>query len=548
MKDDILRIEQLRIIARSEAGEARVIVDDVDVVLRRGEVLGLIGESGAGKSTVGLAALGYTRPGCAAVGGRVMFEGNDLLHLSLTDLRRVRGRRIAYIPQSAAASFNPAKTLFAQVCEGPIRHGLVTYSEARRLAVELFRELELPSPEVLGERYPHQVSGGQLQRAMAAMAMACRPEIVVFDEPTTALDVTTQIEVLAAIRTMIRDHGTAGLYITHDLAVVAQLAHRIMVMRDGRTVELGEAEQILRAPRKEYTRALVSIRTAAVKGTELERRVDTDQPLLALDRVSARYHKGAPVLNDISLTVHRGETVAIVGESGSGKTTLARVICGLLPCESGHLRFRGEVLPPRLTSRSRDQLRRIQVVYQMPEVALNPRQTVFDIIGRPASLLLGLSRAQMRARVEQLLDMVDLPGSFVSRRPPELSGGQQQRVSIARALAANPDLVICDEVTSALDTLVAEEILRLLDRLQSEMGVAYLFISHDLGTVQRVADRIVVMRFGLTVAQGPLRKVFAPPCHPYTELLLSSVPEMRTNWLDDVLKRRDQRAPAGKQA
>jgi peptide/nickel transport system ATP-binding protein len=541
MTDAILRMEELRIAARSAAGEARLIVDGVDLSLQRGEVLGLIGESGAGKSTVGLAALGYTRPGCAIVGGRVLFEGMDLCRLPPLALRRLRGRRIAYLPQSAGASFNPARTLVTQVCEGPVRHGLLDVPGARRRAAELFAELDLPAPESFGARYPHQVSGGQLQRAMAALAMACRPDVLVLDEPTTALDVTTQIEVLATIRRLIRDHGTAGLYISHDLAVVAQVAQRIMVMREGRTVELGEAGRILHAPDAAYTRSLVAVRSGAVRATRPEARSEPTDPLVVLDGITARYGSGPPAVKDVSLAVRQGETVAVVGESGSGKTTLARVVCGLLPCQAGRIRFRGAMLPPSLRDRSRDELRRIQMIYQMPEVALNPRQTVLEIVGRPVSLFFGLSRERTRARVEELLGMVELPPGFTARRPPELSGGQQQRISIARALAAEPDLVICDEATSALDSLVAEEVLRLLDRLQREMGVAYLFISHDLSTVRRLADRVAVMRDGVLLAEGPLPKVFAAPYHPYTELLLSSVPEMRLDWLDDVLRERASR-------
>jgi peptide/nickel transport system ATP-binding protein len=539
VSDAILQMEQLRVAAQTEAGEARLIVDGVDLELRPGEVLGLIGESGAGKSTLGLAALAYTRPGCRIVGGRILFRGVDIQRLSEAGRRALRGRRIAYIAQSAAAAFNPAKKLFTQVCEGPMRHGLLGPHEARRLAVDLFGELDLPEPEAFGERYPHQVSGGQIQRAMVAMAMACRPDILVLDEPTTALDVTVQIEVLAAIRRVIRDHQTAGLYITHDLALVAQVAHRILVLRDGRTIEVGKTDQILGAPRDDYTRRLILSRAGAVKGSHTERSEEA-QPLVAMERVSASYGKGVRVLREISLAVHRGETVAVVGESGSGKTTLARVICGLLSWDAGRVQFKGEALPRRLRERSRDLLRRIQMVYQVPEVALNPRQTVREIVGRPVSFYFGLPRDRVRTRVEELLGMVGLSPTFASRRPGELSGGQIQRVSIARALAAKPELVICDEVTSALDQLIAEEILRLLDRLQREMGVAYLVITHDLGTVRRMADRVAVMHAGALVDEGPLPKVLAPPCHPYTELLLSSVPEMRLGWLDDALRRRVQ--------
>ena len=537
MSEVILSMEGLRIEARSEhEAEAKTIVDKVDLRLRQGEVLGLIGESGAGKSTIGLAALGYTRTGCAIAGGKILFKGKDIRALSLDQRRRLRGRSVAYIAQSAAASFNPAKRLYQQICEGPVRHGLMGYDQARSEAVQLFRELDLPSPETFGERYPHQVSGGQLQRAMAAMAMSCKPDLLVLDEPTTALDVTTQIEVLAAIRKLIRDHRTAGLYISHDLAVVAQVANRIMVLRHGKKVEEGETDQILHHPRMDYTRALVSIREAGTGRPGGKARVE--EPVLEIRRVTASYARLARVVDDITLTVRKGETVAVVGESGSGKSTLARVITGLLPREKGEILFRDASLPPALLARDRDLLRRIQLIYQMPDVALNPRQRISEVIGRPLDFYLGLNGTQARARLGELLRAVGLSEEFASRYPGELSGGQKQRVCIARALAAEPDLIICDEVTSALDPLVAEEILRLLGRLQRDNGYAYIFITHDLGTVKRIADRVAVMLKGRLIAEGPLEKVFAPPYHPYTELLLSSVPEMDTHWLDGVLAKR----------
>ena len=537
MSEVILSMEGLRIEARSEhEAEAKTIVDNVDLRLRQGEVLGLIGESGAGKSTIGLAALGYTRTGCVIAGGRILFKGKDIRALSLDQRRRLRGRSVAYIAQSAAASFNPAKRLYQQICEGPVRHGLMGYDQARSEAVQLFRELDLPSPETFGERYPHQVSGGQLQRAMAAMAMSCKPDLLVLDEPTTALDVTTQIEVLAAIRKLIRDHRTAGLYISHDLAVVAQVANRIMVLRHGKKVEEGETDQILHHPRMDYTRALVSIREAGTGRPGGKARVE--EPVLEIRRVTASYARLARVVDDITLTVRKGETVAVVGESGSGKSTLARVITGLLPREKGEILFRDASLPPALLARDRDLLRRIQLIYQMPDVALNPRQRISEVIGRPLDFYLGLNGTQARARLGELLRAVGLPEEFASRYPGELSGGQKQRVCIARALAAEPDLIICDEVTSALDPLVAEEILRLLGRLQRDNGYAYIFITHDLGTVRRIADRVAVMLKGRLIAEGPLETVFAPPYHPYTELLLSSVPEMDTHWLDGVLAKR----------
>ena len=531
----VLSVEHLRVEARNDGGTTAVLVDDVSFTLDRGEVIGLIGESGAGKTTIGLACLGYTRNGCAIAGGSIVFRGRDILTLSAAERRALRGPGVAYIAQSAAASFNPAMTLFEQVCEIPVRHGIMSAVEARKVAIGLFRELDLPNPETFGNRYPHQVSGGQLQRAMAAMAMAARPDILVFDEPTTALDVTTQVEVLAAFRKLIKEHRTAAIYITHDLAVVAQIADSIMVLRHGKMVEHGAADQILQSPREDYTRRLVAER---VSGHDFIDRAGGDPPLLAITDVVASYASLLRVIDGVSLEVRRGDTVAVVGESGSGKSTLARVITGLLPREAGDIRFQGETLPPALAQRTREQKRRIQMIYQMPDVALNPHQTLLDIIGRPIAFYFGRSRADIRKRVLELLRMMDLPESFIDRKPGELSGGQKQRVGIARALAAEPDLIICDEVTSALDQLVGEEILRLLKRLQDELGIAYLFITHDLGVVKRIANKVTVMLKGKMVAGGETQTVFAPPFHPYTELLLSSVPEMRSDWLDEVLDRR----------
>ena len=540
--EGILTVEGLVVQVRGDAGVGPTLVDNVGFTLRRGQVLGLIGESGAGKSTIGLCALGYTRSGCAMTGGRLVFEGRDIRTMSAAERRALRGPGVAYVAQSAAASFNPAMTLMTQVCEIPLRQGLMSASQAEARAVELFRELDLPNPDTFGARYPHQVSGGQLQRAMAAMAMAARPDILVFDEPTTALDVTTQVEVLASFRRLIRESGTAAIYITHDLAVVAQIADEIMVLRHGRMVEHGTSVQILQAPREEYTRRLVAER---VHGSEFQPpETSAAVPVLDIRNAVASYHGLVRVINDVSLSVHRGDTVAVVGESGSGKSTLARVVMGLLPRESGDVRFQGVSLPPRLRDRTRDQLRRVQMIYQSPDVALNPNQTLLEIIGRPVQFYFGRSGAQVRARVLELLRMMDLPEHFITRLPGELSGGQKQRVGIARALAAEPDLIICDEVTSALDQLVGEEILRLLKRLQEELGISYLFITHDLGTVKRIANKVAVMLKGKLVAGGETERVFAPPYHPYTELLLSSVPEMRADWLDEVLQRRAAKVAA----
>ncbi|MED5408596.1 MAG: ABC transporter ATP-binding protein [Pseudomonadota bacterium] len=530
----LLDIRELLIEAEIE-GQWRPIVNRLNLVLAEGEIVGLIGESGAGKSTLGLAALGYTKPGCRIVSGSIKLAGQELTTLTDDELRQIRGNRVSYVAQSAAAAFNPAHRLLEQFAEAPVQHGKMSKTAAGQRGRDLYAQLDLPEPERIGERFPHQVSGGQLQRAMTAMAMGCEPEIIVFDEPTTALDVTTQIEVLAAIKEAVRARGAAAIYITHDLAVVAQLADRIIVLRYGELVEEGDARTLLAEPQEEYTRRLLSVRS--LREDKLTRQEDAG--LLKVDKVSARYPSSTEhVLDDISIEVERGKTVAVVGESGSGKSTLARVITGLLPPEQGTVAFKGDPLPSTLSDRQKDELRSIQMIYQMPDVALNPRQRVYEIIGRPLEFYLGLQGQEKSHRIQQLLQQIELPESFVERYPAQLSGGEKQRICIARALAAEPDLVICDEVTSALDQLVAEGILELLQSLQNDLNLSYLFITHDLATVKAIADDIVVMYQGRIVEQGDKNDILTPPHEPYTELLLSSVPEMDPDWLDDLMDRR----------
>ncbi|HET6619447.1 MAG TPA: ABC transporter ATP-binding protein, partial [Dongiaceae bacterium] len=453
-ESELLDVRDLRIEAVTETGTRLTLVEDVSFTLRAGEVLGLIGESGAGKSTIGLSTLAYARPGCQITGGQILFHGRDLRGLNVRGRRSLRGVKVAYVAQSAAAAFNPAHTIHDQVCEVALQHGVMNRAQARMDAIRLFKELDLPSPDRFGDRYPHQASGGQLQRAMAAMAMIAKPDLLVFDEPTTALDVTTQVEVLASFKKLIREHRTAALYITHDLAVAAQIADRIMVLRRGKMVELGAATQILQHPQMEYTSMLVADRMAAERSRFVESHAEGDRPILEVRNVVAAYRGTAKVIDDVSVDLRRGDTLAIVGESASGKSTLARVIVGLLPRQRGDILFDGSSLRPRHQDRDKDQRRRIQMIYQAPDISLNPRQTLLDIIGRPVQFYFGAGRTEVRTRVEELLHQIELPPEYIARRPHDLSGDQKQRVCIARTLAARPDIIICDEVTSALDPLM----------------------------------------------------------------------------------------------
>jgi peptide/nickel transport system ATP-binding protein len=535
MTDNLLTIRDIVIEGRSDE-VWQPIIKGVSLDLNKGEVLGLIGESGAGKSTLGLAAMGFCRDGVRISSGTVMFDGIDLLEASAAVKRDLLGSRIAYVAQSAAASFNPAHRIIDQHTEGPTQHGVMSKADSMKDGMELYAKLRLPNPEQIGFRYPHQVSGGQLQRAMTAMAMSCRPDLIIFDEPTTALDVTTQIEVLAAIRDIVEQFGTAAIYITHDLAVVAQMANRIKVLLKGDEVEESDTRTMLSAPTEDYTKSLWAVRSFE-RPTKPPVAADA-VPVISVRGVTAGYGS-VTVLHDVSFDIHAGRTVAVVGESGSGKSTVARCITGLLPPKSGVIEFDGVALPASYRKRNKDQLRQAQMIYQMADTALNPRMSIGQIIARPVQFYSGLTGAKRRERVDELLDQIELdPKKYYGRLPSELSGGQKQRIGIARALAADPKFIICDEVTSALDQLVAEGILRLLARLQDELGLSYMFITHDLATVRAIADEVVVMKDGRVMEQGPKAEMFQPPHHPYTDLLLSSVPEMDPDWLTGLLAER----------
>ena len=531
----LVKVRNLRIetCPRDKSTPVTALVDDVSFDLEKGKVLGLIGESGAGKSTIGLSMLLYARNGCAITGGEIFINGCDLMKAGDATIREFRGINITYVAQSAAAGFNPAHRLNEQIIEAAVRHGTNNRRDALKYAQELFTQLGLPDPASFGRRFPHQVSGGQLQRAMTAMALCSKPDLIVFDEPTTALDVTTQIDVLAAIKRAIHFANTTALYITHDLAVVAQVADDIMVLRHGKMVEYGSTGKILHDPQAEYTSRLVSVRKI-----QSDEKTATKNSVLEMCNVNAAYHGGVKVLLNVSMSVSAGQTLAVVGESGSGKSTAARVMTGLLPPLSGEIIFNKVPLPPTTEQRTREQLRDIQMISQIPDVALNPRQRIGNIIGRPLKFYFDMKQSERRTRVIELLKVVELDESYLQRLPGQLSGGQKQRICIARALAAKPSVIICDEVTSALDPLVADDILRLLLKLQRETNVAYIFITHDIATVRAIADSIVVMYQGQVVEAGRKDEVLNPPHHDYTHLLLSSVPEMKLGWMEEIIEQR----------
>ncbi|SFA90939.1 peptide/nickel transport system ATP-binding protein [Pseudomonas sp. NFIX10] len=534
---ELIRVQDLRVVACGERGEVDI-VKGVSFSLQKGEVLALIGESGSGKTTIALALLGYARRGCRLAGGVVQVGEHDMLASSESQLQKLRGNRVSYIAQSAAAAFNPAKKLIDQVVEGALIHGLGSRAVLEAKAIELFRDLALPDPERIGRRYPHQVSGGQLQRVMAAMALISDPLLVVLDEPTTALDVTTQIDVLRAFKRVVGERGATAVYVSHDLAVVAQMADQIVVLNGGEIFEHSATAPLLKGPAHEYTRSLLA---AARPDTTIRPPSDIAQetPLLTIQGLTAGYGnknaQGMPairVLEDIDLTIRRGQAIGVIGESGSGKSTLARVVAGLLMPALGGLTFDGHPLGGSLSSRTPEQFRRIQMVFQNADTALNPMHSVSTILSRPLKMYFGLKGAALRERIGELLDLVRLPRALAQRRPNELSGGQKQRVNLARALAAKPDLILCDEVTSALDTVVGAAILELLRDLRQQLGVSYLFISHDISTVRALCDDIVVMYSGHKIQAGTRQSYAEAPFHPYTDLLIHCVPELRQGWLE----------------
>jgi peptide/nickel transport system ATP-binding protein len=568
------------------------VVDEIGVEIRPGEVLGLVGESGSGKTTVGMALLGHVRRGGHVAGGAIRIDGRDLSSLGQRELRRLRGGVVSYIPQDPGTSLNPALRISTQLEEILEAHAPDDSAEQRRARVrEALGEVALPSDDDFLRHYPHQLSGGQQQRVAIAMAFANRPHVIVCDEPTTGLDVTTQSRVLETVRDLCRSHQVAALYVSHDLAVVAELADRVAVMYGGRIVESGTRDQLFASPRHPYTRRLLravpdiagkrtvvgipghaalpgsrphgcyfhprcqfarddcraefppvtdlgdghkvrcyhvadAVREAPPEGAgQADRHAVGEEVVLAIRNLNAHYG-ASQILFDVNIDVHHNECVALVGESGSGKTTTARCVAGLHRQWTGEVSLRGATLEPAARKRSAEERRQIQYVFQNPYASLNPRSTIGQTIARRLKLFGRAGAGDIGAKVGECLERVALSASAASRFPDQLSGGERQRVAIARALAAEPAVLVCDEVTSALDVSVQAAIIELLGQLRNEMGLSLLFITHDLALIRTIADRVAVVTGGHVVEYGRCDQIFTSPSADYTRKLLADTPSI----------------------
>jgi len=539
MHAPLLEVSDLGVSYDTAAGRVTA-VHDVSFSIGRGEVLAIVGESGSGKTTTANAIIGLLPPGGRIETGRVVLAGSNLVGRPESELRAIRGRQIGLVAQDPAVSLDPVKRVGAQVAEVLSIHGVAKGEAARARAVELLEQAGLPNAAVRARQYPHELSGGMQQRVLIAVALASGPQLLIADEPTSALDVTIQRQILDHLERLSRELGVAVLMITHDLAVASDRAHRILVMSEGRVVEEGRARELLGSPGDAYTRRLIasdpslnSYRTAGLHVLPGEAQGD-DTALVVVDSVVKEYgHAGdrrresRRAVDGVSLAVLRGETLALVGESGSGKTTLARLMLGLTPVTAGTISFDGHVLSRIDGKDLRALRRRMQIIYQNPYSSLDPRWTVAQVVEEPLRVHRVGSRAERHARARELLEHVALPATMLKRKRSELSGGQCQRVAIARALALGPDLLVCDEPVSALDVTVQDQILRLLARLQQELGLTMLFISHDLAVVRQIADRVAVMSNGTLVELQQTEALFESPQHLYTRQLLDAIPGKR---------------------
>lgn len=536
----VLEIENLGITYRSSRGTVQA-VGDVSLQIRPGEAVGIIGESGSGKSSVAYSVVGWTPQ--AHVTGRITLAGFDVVGAREDDLRNQRGKVVSLVPQDPKKSLNPSMRVGLQVVEQLLAHNpAMTWDDAKQRVLDLFARVNLPNPAALFDRYPHEISGGQQQRVLIAAAVSCEPQLIIMDEPTTGLDVTTSVKILDLVQELREKSGCALLFISHDLSVVARVADRVAVMREGTVVEAGQTLDVFSNPRHAYTQRLIAAVPKNNAASTAQRKSEVAPVALSAQGIFKQYGGGFLALDRrfnavdrVGFSLARGETLSVVGESGSGKTTLARIVAGLIRANDGIVKLGTQPLPAKPTRRTRAQRRAVQLIFQNPDASLNPRHTVGEILARPMRLYrLCLSNA-MEARVAELLEAVQLPKSYATRFPSQLSGGEKQRVAIARAFAAKPEIVVCDEPTSALDLSVQAAILDLLLRLQREENVSYLFITHDLNVVRALGGQMIVMKNGACLEAGPVANIFKHPQHAYTRELLSAAPA-----LDEVIGRLKQ--------
>ena len=528
----LLQVEALSIGYRDAWGALRPAVRDLGFTLAEGASLGIVGESGSGKSTAARALLGHYRGAGERTAGRILVRGQMLDERDPASLARLRGIDIAFVPQNPLSSLTYHLTVGAQLVEILRTRAGLNASAARERALELMAQTRLPEPAALFARYPHQLSGGQRQRVVIACALACQPRLLVLDEPTTALDKSTEVQVLGLITELRRSLGVGLVLVTHDLNVVAQMCDAVLVMKDGACVEQGPTAATFARPATDYTRELVGSVLRLDAAPPADRAQHAQPPLIEARDLGHHYHAGgwwrrsrrdAPAaLQGLDLGLQPGEVLGVIGESGSGKSTLGGALAGLIAPTEGAMRFQGAPLPGGASARSREQRRRIQMVFQDPLSSLNPRQRVGTAIARPMQVFFGMSRREARDRAAALLEELGLEASYLERFPRQLSGGQQQRVAIARALAAEPELIVCDEFTSALDATVQGQVIDRLLQVQARRALALVVITHDLGVVWRMAHRVLVLRDGLVHEQGRTEDVFAQPASDYTRLLLAA--------------------------
>ncbi|RJG40992.1 ABC transporter ATP-binding protein [Mesorhizobium sp. DCY119] len=532
-----LEVHNLKLVYKTGPGTELAAVDDVSFSIGKGETLGIVGESGCGKSSLARAFLAYTRPGARIADGTILVSGTDILKLDNSDLLKFRGGRAAMVPQNPLSSLTPHRTIGQHLTELIRQHKMAGGLSAKDKALELLAGMELPNPAAIFDRYPHQLSGGQRQRVVIAAALVAEPELIILDEPTTALDKTVETQVLDLVSRLQKRTRTTLIYVSHDLNVVARMCERVLVMQKGKVLEDGPTQEVFNNPKTDYARSLI----AAIPKLKTDARPEplklaSEAPVLNVRNLDFTYGNGrsrvlrrllpspvaAPTLSDITLSISAGSTLGVVGESGSGKSTLAGLVAGLVDGNGGKIIFDGKPLSGLATSRSRDLRRRVQMIFQDPISSLNPQHSVEQIIGRPLQIFFGMTRAACRDRIIELLEELDLDATCLARSPRQLSGGQQQRIAIARAFACKPDLVLCDEVTSALDVTVQAQVLKLMKRLQREHNTAYLFISHDLPVVADMSDQILVLEKGQVRDYADTGTILTNPNSSYTRKLLDA--------------------------